>query len=47
MKTGINEELLARVLVIRHIEKMNGVVRPVKLAPAIWYTVKGKIKCKQ
>ena len=39
LKTGINEELLARVLVIKHLEKMKGVVRPVKIAVAVSYTV--------
>ena len=40
--TGLDLDLLARVLAIKQEEKMNGICRPVKLAPSIWYTIEAK-----
>lgn len=43
-QTGLNETLLGRILAIRHIERLNGVVRPVRLASSISYTITPKGK---
>ena len=47
LKTGINEELLAKVMLIKHLDRVRGIVRAVRVAPAIAYTINANIKCTQ
>lgn len=39
MNNGLNEELLGRVMAIKRLELLRGVVREVKIAPSVSYTV--------
>lgn len=42
MNTGLNVELLGKLMAIKHLDLLRVVVRPVKLAPSISYTIKPK-----